>query len=186
MKIKTCLALLTLGMIGSVIGQEATVTADGSGTALVEIQETGTNPDGSINWSFYAKAAGKFYVGAMSGTQKDIQMKTGNCYEYAEIFEDELVNKLFKNGIDFAIILNRIQIAQVKLQTSFEACGVDVMIEQLDKRMSDLDYTLALISNVIAQFFAGFESQNWTGYIDPKTGNMYPNPVNNMVYNAYN
>jgi hypothetical protein len=80
MKIKTCLALLTLGMIGSVIGQEATVTADGSGTALVEVQETGTNPDGSINWSFYAKAAGKFYVGAMSGTQKDIQMKTGNCY----------------------------------------------------------------------------------------------------------
>jgi hypothetical protein len=60
------------------------------------------------------------------------------------------------------------------------------MIEQLDKRMSDLDYTLALISNVIAQGFAGFESQNWTGYINPATGKMAPNPVNNMVYNAYN
>ena len=160
MKIKTCLAILTLGMIGSVIGQEAAVavSGDGSGTATVTIQETGTNPDGSINWKFYAKAAGQFYKGAMSGTQKDINMKASNCYEYAEVFEDELVNQLFKNGIDFAIILNRVQIAQVKLQTSFEACGVDVMIEKLDKRMSDLDFTLALISNVLAQFFAGFES----------------------------
>ena len=60
------------------------------------------------------------------------------------------------------------------------------MIEALDKRMSNLDYTLAITSNVLAQFFAGVESQNWTGYIDPKTKALPPNPVNNMIYNAYN
>ena len=51
----------------------------------------------------------------MSGTQKDIQNKGGACYGDAEVFEDELVNQMFKNGIDFAILLNRAQIAQVKL-----------------------------------------------------------------------
>jgi len=30
------------------------------------------NPDGSMNWPYYAVRAGKFYVGAMSGTQKDM------------------------------------------------------------------------------------------------------------------
>merc|ERR1712070_392843 len=95
MKIKTCLALLAL--------------------CIVDTVETGTNADGSVNWQFYARAAGKFYIGAASGTQKDITMKDTNCYEYAVIFEDELVNQLFKNGIDFAVFLDRFQIAQVKL-----------------------------------------------------------------------
>ena len=112
--------------------------------------------------------------------------KESTCYEYALTFEDELVNQMFANGLDFAQFFNRAQIAQVKLQTSFEACGVDTMIDLLDKRMSNLDYTLATISNVISQSFAGLESQDWTGYIDPETGTLRKNPVNNMVYNAYN
>jgi hypothetical protein len=45
-----------------------TVTTDGSGSVLISNEETGTNPDGSINWQFYARAAGNLFVGAMSGT----------------------------------------------------------------------------------------------------------------------
>jgi hypothetical protein len=67
MKIKTCLALLALCVIDSVMGQN-TVTTDGSGSVLISNEETGTNPDGSINWQFYARAAGNLFVGAMSGT----------------------------------------------------------------------------------------------------------------------
>ena len=114
-------------------------------------------------------------------------MKDSNCYEYAAIFEDELVNNMFGSStLDFSNLINRAQVAQVKIQTSFEACGVDTMIALLDKRMSNLDFTLAFISNIMAQVFAGFESQNWTGYIVKETGKMHPNPVNNMIYNAYN
>jgi hypothetical protein len=50
-------------------------------------------------------------VGAMQGTQKNIESEETECYEFATIFEDELVNELFKNGIDFAVFLNRAQIA---------------------------------------------------------------------------
>ena len=156
MKINTCLTLLSLCVISTVMGQD-TVSTDGS-TILVSNEETGTNPDGSINWKFYARAAGRLFVGTMSGTQRDITMTDTQCYAYAVVFDDELVNQLFKNGLDFAVIINRVQVAQVKLQAAFEACGIDTMIEQLDKRMSNLDYTLALISNVMAQAMSGFES----------------------------
>ena len=40
MKINTCLTFLAFSIINSVYAQDATVT----------VQETGTNPDGSINW----------------------------------------------------------------------------------------------------------------------------------------
>jgi hypothetical protein len=40
-------------------------------------------PDGSLNIPYYAKRAGQFYTGAMSGTQKDMHQKASLCYEYA-------------------------------------------------------------------------------------------------------
>ena len=38
---------------------------------------------------------------------------------------------------------------------------MEILIQKLDSRMSTLDFTLGLISNVIAQFMAGIQTQNW-------------------------
>ena len=107
--------------------------------------------------------AGELFLGAMSATQKDMFSETDVCYEYAEIVQIELVDEMFAKGDLFANMINRGQILQVKIQTAFDSCGINVLISSLDSRMSNLDYTLGMISNVISQFAGGFQTQEWSG-----------------------
>ena len=82
-------------------------------------------------------------------------------------------------------MISRGQILQVKIQTAFDACGMNVLIASLDSRMSTLDYTLGMISNVLSQFFAGFQTQEWTGQVY-KDGNLKPNPSESSLYITFN
>ena len=54
-----------------------------------------------------------------------------------------------------AALVNDIQKAQIKMQTSFEACNIPALMNFLDSRMSNLDYTLSTFSNALAQIASG-------------------------------
>ena len=41
------------------------------------------------------------------------------------------------------------------MQTAFEACNIPALMNFLDSRMSNLDYTLATFSNALAQISSG-------------------------------
>ena len=47
------------------------------------------------------------------------------------------------------LILNNFQLLQIKIQNTVEACALKVMINFIDSRMSNLDYTLGIISNPV-------------------------------------
>ena len=60
-----------------------------------------------------------------------------------------------------SVFLDRGQIAQIKVQATLSACSLDIMINSLDSRMSNLDYTLGIISNVISQTAGGIQTQDF-------------------------
>ena len=49
------------------------------------------------------------------------------------------------------------------MQTAFEACNIPALMNFLDSRMSNLDYTLATFSNAFAQIASGLQTQDYTG-----------------------
>ena len=49
------------------------------------------------------------------------------------------------------------------MQTAFEACNIPALMNFLDSRMSNLDYTLATFSNALAQISSGISTQDYTG-----------------------
>ena len=59
------------------------------------------------------------------------------------------------NKIDFAAIADRSQVANIKIQTTFDACNLQLMVDSLDQRMSNLDFTLGIISQVMAKTAGG-------------------------------
>jgi hypothetical protein len=48
---------------------------------------------------------------------------------------------------------------QIKVQNTIEACALKVLINFIDSRMSNLTYTLGVISNIISQTFSGVQSE---------------------------
>ena len=70
------------------------------------------------------------------------------CYKKAIDVKDE-VNLILTN-LDPALIVNNIQITQIKVQAWLEACNLDILIKALDKRMSNMKYSLGLVSSVVS------------------------------------
>ena len=50
---------------------------------------------------------------------------------------------------------------QIKLQTTLSACALEILINSIDSRMSNLDYTLGIISNVLSQTAGGLQTQDF-------------------------
>ena len=44
---------------------------------------------------------------------------------------------------------------QIKVQNTIEACALKVLINYVDSRMSNLDYTLGIVSNIISESTSG-------------------------------
>ena len=104
----------------------------------------------------YGWIIGEIFVGAMSATQKDMYNKESGCYKTALIFEEELIKLLDK--LDPGVIANRFNVAQIKLQSTFDACNWELLTSKIESRMSDLKFTLGIISNAASQTGAGFSS----------------------------
>jgi hypothetical protein len=48
---------------------------------------------------------------------------------------------------------------QIKVQNTIEACSLKVLLNYIDSRMSNLDYTLGIISNVISETTSGASTE---------------------------
>ena len=58
-------------------------------------------------------------------------------------------------NMDIGVIINQAQVASIKIQACLDACNLQLMINSLDSRMSNLDYTLGLMTNVVSQIGSG-------------------------------
>ena len=65
------------------------------------------------------------------------------------------------NVFDPAAVLDRAQVANIKFQTAFDACNLQLMVDSLDQRMSNLDFTLGIISQVMAKTAGGLQTQDF-------------------------
>ena len=56
--------------------------------------------------------------------------------------------------------LNAAQQFSILYATVKTACGLEILFNFLDSRMSTMDYTLGILSNVLSQIFTGWSSEN--------------------------
>ena len=126
----------------------------------------------------FSEALGNLFVGAMSATQANMTNTNTTCYTNAVTVQDEI--KLMFDSFNPSIFFDRFQIAQIKLQATLKACSLDIMINSLDSRMSNLDYTLGIISNVISQTAGGLQTQDF--YLKSNTS---PSPIYITLNSVY-
>ena len=104
-----------------------------------------------------AVAIGQFFVGACSAAQSDMFDTTAPCYKNAVTVQDEIL-KISNNP---GSILNELQVLSIKIQATQDACNFELLFTSLDNRLSNLSFTISMITNVISQFFAGISSQDF-------------------------
>ena len=51
---------------------------------------------------------------------------------------------------DPGVIINRFQIIQIKVQATMNACNLELLFASLDNRLSNLSFTIAMVTNVIS------------------------------------
>ena len=129
----------------------------------------------STTASFYGDAAGNIYVGMMLASQSNMNNTDTDCFVAAQAANDEIAFTF--DALDPSVILNNFQVLQIKLSTTLETCNLEVMLQSIDSRMSSLDFTLGIISNVMSQVGGGFQTQNWDTRV---------NTNENPVYITYN
>ena len=104
--------------------------------------------------------AGNLLVGAIMGTQSDIFNTQSQCYNQSLLIQEE-IDIQFGNGFDFQLVLDRAQLISIKFQQTINLCSLEIMLKRLDTRMSELDFTLGLITNVFSQIMGGIQTQDW-------------------------
>merc|ERR1719198_200949 len=109
--------------------------------------------------SFYGDAAGNIYVGMMLASQANMNNTDTDCFVAAQAANEEIAYTF--DALDPSVILNNFQVLQIKLSTTLETCNLQVMLQSVDSRMSSLDFTLGIISNVMSQVGGGFRTQDW-------------------------
>ena len=107
---------------------------------------------------WWGTAAGNAFVGGIRATQSDINSTTSTCYLKADIVRT-LIFTLAANA-NPAAAFNLLQQGQIKVKTCFDACNIAILMNFLDSRMSNLDYTLGMFSNVFSQISSGFSTQS--------------------------
>ena len=114
---------------------------------------------------------GNIYVGMMLASQKNMNNTDTDCFVAAQAANVE-IGKTF-NALDPSIILNNFQVLQIKLSTTLETCNLQVMLQSIDSRMSSLDFTLGIISNVMSQIGGGFQTQDWDKRVNTNESPVY-------------
>ena len=102
-----------------------------------------------------SEAFGEIFIGMMSATQANMYNTANDCYVAAEDVYTTL-NTLVDDQ-DFGLV----QVLNIKVQSTLSTCNLEIMIQSLDSRMSSLDFTLGIISNVMSQTGGGFQTQDW-------------------------
>ena len=133
--------LLFATMLGMVYSQAAAIAASAAATAA------------AIDLLNPGYITGNLFLGAMSATQADIFNTNTTCYAAAALVKIEL--EIMLAEFNPAVISERFQVFNIKSQACFATCNIEMLVTKLDSRMSTLDFTLGLISNVIAQFGGG-------------------------------
>ena len=95
----------------------------------------------------------------MSGTQGNIFSTSTKCYNESAKVQLEIEQII--DEFNPSVIANRFQIINIKVQASLAACNIEILVNQLDSRMSNLDFTTGLVSNVVSQIFSGLNTQNF-------------------------
>ena len=121
--------------------------------------------------SFYGDAAGNIYVGMMLASQSNMNNTDTDCFVAAQATNEEIAFTF--DTLDPSVILNNFQVLQIKLSTTLETCNLQVMLQSVDSRMSSLDFTLGIISNVMSQIGGGFQTQNWDTRVNTNESPVY-------------
>ena len=93
------------------------------------------------------------WLGAIDSLQANPNNNESACWTQGNIARIEMY--LLSEEYSPSLFLNRFQLLQIKIQNTIEACALKVLINYLDSRMSNLDYTLGIISNVISETSSG-------------------------------
>ena len=107
---------------------------------------------------WWGKAAGDIFLGATKATQSDPFQTDTTCYEKAVLVRDLIYTTT--QSTSPTTYLNNIQQFNILYSTVKTACGLDIFFNFLDSRMSNMDYTLGILSQVLAQIFTGFSTQD--------------------------
>ena len=91
----------------------------------------------------------------MSATQSNMYNEESECYQAA-----------LDVGVDLNTLVDEqdtslLQVLQIKVQSTLSSCNLEIMIQSIDSRMSSLDFTLGIISNVMSQIGGGLQTQDW-------------------------
>ena len=117
---------------------------------------------------WWGTAAGDLFLGATKATQADPYNTSTKCYSKASGVRDLIYETT--QATDPTTYLNAAQQFNILYATVKTACGLDIFFNFLDSRMSNMDYTLGILSNVLSQIFTGWTTQNHvTGVNSQKT-----------------
>lgn len=100
---------------------------------------------------------GDLWLGAIDALQADPNNVDSACWTQGDIARKELY--LLSETFNPSLIANRFQLMQIKVQNTVEACALKVLINYIDSRMSNLDYTLGIVSNIISESVSGVSSE---------------------------
>ena|ERR1740123_61386 len=107
---------------------------------------------------WWGTALGDLYRGAIRATQSKIDDTETTCYSKADSVRDLILETTQStSATDY---LNAAQQLAILLQTVNTACGLDIMQNFLDSRLSNMDFTLGVISNLLAQILTGWTTQD--------------------------
>lgn len=93
------------------------------------------------------------WLGAIDALQADPNNVESACWVQGNIARIEFYN--LSQTFNPSLIANRFQLMQIKVQNTIEACALKVLINYIDSRMSNLDYTLGIVSNIITESTSG-------------------------------
>lgn len=100
---------------------------------------------------------GDIWLGSIDALQSEPNNNQSACWTAGNIARLEIY-KLSKT-FNPSLILNNFQLFQIKVQNTVEACALKILINYLDSRMSNLDYTLGIISNIISESSSGITTE---------------------------
>lgn len=96
---------------------------------------------------------GDLFLGGIDALQADPNNNKTACWAAGNIARKEIYK--MSESFNPSVILNNFQVLQIKVQNTIEACALKILINYLDSRMSNLDYTLGIISNIISEATSG-------------------------------
>ena len=70
-------------------------------------------------------------------------------------------------------MVDQLQVMMIRFQATLDACNLNIMVNSLDSRMSNLDYTLGIISNVMSMTFSGLQTEDLVGMSNTNINSVY-------------